>query len=232
VEDLSNIAKSLKTRFSSISIEVFPMEIEEYSLLNESGVDGLTIYQETYSRETYSEVHAGGRKKDFTWRLNAPDRGGIAGFSKIGIGSLLGLSDWRVDGYLTAYHARYLLKKYWKSQIQVSFPRITDSAGNFKPPVKVSDRDMTHLICSMRLLLPDSGLALSTREKAGFRDNLLPLGITQISAGSKTSPGGYTEIEKSESQFSVSDERTPSEIESVIKKKGFDPVWKDWDKAI
>lgn len=232
VDDLSITVKSFKKRFSSISIEVFPMEIEEYSLLNDSGVDGLTIYQETYNRETYAEVHAGGRKKDFNWRLNAPDRGGIAGFSKIGIGSLLGLSDWRIDGYLTALHARYLSKKYWKSQIQISFPRITESAGNFKPPVKVSDRDLTHLICSMRLLLPDSGLSLSTREPSELRNNLIPLGITQMSAGSKTSPGGYTESEKAEEQFAVSDSRTPSEIETLIKTKGFDPVWKDWDSAI
>ena len=232
VNDISNTAKALKKRFSSISIEVFPMEIEEYSLLIDSGVDGLTIYQETYNRETYSEVHASGKKKDFNWRINAPDRGGIAGFNRIGIGTLLGLSDWRLDGYLTALHARYLAKEYWKSQIQISFPRITESAGHFNPPVKVTDRDLTHLICSMRLLLPDSGLSLSTRESSELRNNLIPLGITQMSAGSKTSPGGYSESEKAESQFAVSDSRTPLEIETLIRIKGFDPVWKDWDNVL
>ncbi len=232
VKDISNTAKFLKKRFSSISIEVFPMDIEEYSLLNNSGVDGLTIYQETYNRETYSEVHVAGKKKDFVWRLDAPDRGGISGFNRIGIGTLLGLSDWRLDGYLTALHARYLAKKYWKSQIQISFPRITESAGHFKPLVKVTDRDLTHLICSMRLLLPDSGLSLSTRESSELRNSLIPLGITQISAGSKTSPGGYSESDKAESQFTVSDSRTPLEIESLIKIKGFDPVWKDWDNVL
>lgn len=232
VENLAGIAELLKKRFSSISIEVYPMETDEYSILKNSGVDGLTIYQETYDREIYASVHSGGRKKDFSWRLDTPDRGGIAGFSKIGIGSLLGLSDWRIDGYLTALHAVYLSKKYWKSLIQVSFPRITGSAGNFRPFETVTDRDLTHLICTMRIILPDSGLSLSTREPADLRDSLMPLGITQMSAGSKTSPGGYNEAEKAESQFTVVDSRTPSEIESVIKSRGFDPVWKDWDNAI
>lgn len=208
------------------------MEIDEYKILNLAGVDGLTIYQETYDRETYAEVHRGGRKRDFIWRLNTPDRGGIAGLRRLGIGSLLGLYDWRVDAYITACHGLYLAKRYWKSQVQVSFPRLRGAAGGFKPEHPVSDRDFTHLICAMRIILPDAGLVISTREPAGLRDNLLPLGITQMSAGSSTAPGGYAHKISAEGQFEVMDSRSPSEISALISNKGFDPVWKDWDNGI
>jgi 2-iminoacetate synthase len=230
-ELLSAMAGSIHRKFASVSIEVYPLETSEYKLMAESGIDGLALYQETYDRKQYDAVHPGGMKKNFSWRLNAPERAGDTGFRKIGIGALLGLSDWRVDSFFCALHAHYLTKKYWKSQVQVSFPRLREAQGGYSPPFPVTDRDMTHLICAMRIILPDAGLALSTRESAKFRDNVMPLGITMMSAGSKTEPGGYSAPEKNASQFTVHDERSPVEIAAVIAQKGFDPVWKDWDKS-
>ena len=227
---IAETAAEFKKIFSSVSIEVYPMEAAEYAEVIAAGADGLTIYQETYDPVIYSRVHPEGLKSDFVYRLNSPDRGGIAGFRRIGIGALLGLSDWRVDGFYTALHALYLSKKYWRSQINVSFPRITSAAGSFVPEFNVSDRDLVHLICAMRIILPDSGLVLSTREPQKMRDNLIPLGITMMSAGSKTDPGGYSAAEPHEGQFTVEDIRTPAEISETLKRKGFDPVWKDWDR--
>lgn len=230
-EALAKIAKSIHGKFASVSIEVYPLNSSEYELMVKSGVDGLAIYQETYERKQYDLVHPFGMKKDYNWRLNAPERAGDAGFRKLGIGALLGLSDWRVDGFFVALHAYYLTKKYWKSQIQISFPRLKHAHGNYTPPHHVSDRDLTHLICAMRLIQPDAGLLLSTRESSGLRDNIMPLGVTMMSAGSRTEPGGYSHPDDEASQFTVNDDRSPEQIAKTIKQKGFDPVWKDWDRA-
>jgi 2-iminoacetate synthase len=231
LDTLAGIASAVHKRFASVSIEVYPMEVKEYQLMEKSGVDGLTIYQETYNRIIYDDIHPAGKKRDFGWRLEAPDRGGKAGFRKMGIGALLGLSDWRIDGFFTALHALYLTRKFWRSHIQVSFPRLRGAPGNFKPLADVSDRDLTHLICAMRILLPDAGLVLSTREPDHLRDNLFPLGITMMSAGSRTEPGGYSGLDIADNQFPVIDSRSPEEISEMIRKKGYDPVWKDWDSA-
>ncbi len=227
---LAEISERIHGRFSSVSIEVYPMEADEYSVMINSGTDGLTLYQETYNKKTYSEVHPSGKKRDFYRRLNGPDRGGTAGFRKIGIGSLLGLSDWRTEGFFTALHALYLTKKYWKSHIQVSFPRLRKAPGSFRPYVEITDKNLTLLISAMRIILPDAGLVLSTRESPYLRDNLFPIGITMMSAGSKTEPGGYSEMDIADRQFDVEDNRTPEEIAAMIRSKGFDPVWKDWDR--
>lgn len=230
VDMLADIASRIHQRFASVAIEVYPMETGEYSRLVSAGIDGLTLYQETYDREVYSVVHPSGKKRDFNWRLAGPDRGGMAGLRKIGIGALLGLSDWRIDGFFTALHALYLTKTYWKSHIQVSFPRLTEAPGGFEPRYPVSDRDLTHMICAMRIILPDAGLLLSTREPQHLRDNLMPLGITMMSAGSRTEPGGYNEPGKADYQFHVEDQRPPDEICRAIRSRGLDPVWKDWDR--
>ena len=229
-EALAGIISDLHRRFPSLSIEVYPMEEEEYRSIVNAGADGLTLYQETYDRTTYAAVHPFGKKSDFFWRLNAPDRGGRAGFRRIGVGALLGLSDWRMDGFFTALHALYLARTYWKSQVLVSFPRLRHAPGGFQPAFTASDRDLTHLICVMRLLMNDAGLVLSTREPQYMRDNLLPLGITMISAGSRTNPGGYSGRDDAGSQFDVEDTRSPSDVAAMIREKGFDPVWKDWDR--
>ncbi len=230
VEKLAEIAGRIHKKFASVAIEVYPMETEEYRLLVQNGIDGLTLYQETYNRDIYAKMHPAGRKRDFNFRLEGPDRGGAAGLRKIGIGALLGLADWRTEGFFTALHALYLSSTYWRTHIMVSFPRMREAPGGFNPLCIVQDREMAQLLCAMRIILPDAGLVLSTREPADLRDNLFPLGVTMMSAGSKTEPGGYTEMDAADVQFNIEDSRTPEEIARVISSKGFDPVWKDWDR--
>jgi 2-iminoacetate synthase len=228
---LEAAVRRIKPLFGSISIEVFPMETEEYKRMVEAGVDSLAVYQETYDRDLYAKLHPFGKKRNYNFRLLTPERGGEGGFRKIGIGPLLGLGNFRRETFFTGLHALYLARHYWRSQISVSFPRIRPSDGGFAPLNPVSDRQFVQLLCAMRLLLPDAGLVLSTRECAQLRDNLLPLGITQISAGSSTAPGGYSQKEQSTEQFAIDDDRSPQEISRLIRAKGYEAVWKDWDTA-
>ncbi len=223
--------RQVKPLFSSIGIEVYPMEVAAYRQMVEAGVDALTLYQETYDRELYAELHPFGRKRDFDWRLAGPERGGAAGLRRIGIGSLLGLGDWRTEGFFTALHGLYLGKHFWRSQLTIGLPRIRPADGGFQPLHPVSDPQMVQLICALRLLLPDAGLVLSTRESAALRDNLIPLGITQMSAGSCTAPGGYGEAEEGGRQFAIDDERSPETVAATIRAQGYEAVWKDWDAA-
>jgi 2-iminoacetate synthase len=228
---LAAAARRLRPLFSSISIEVYPMETEGYRQMVDSGVDGLTIYQETYDRDLYARMHPFGKKSDFDFRLATPERGGQAGLRRIGIGSLLGLGRFRSEGFLTGLHALFLSRHYWRTQVSVSFPRIRPADGGFSPLHPVSDRQFVQLLCALRLLLPDAGLVLSTRESAALRDNLLPLGITQMSAGSCTAPGGYSDPNHSTQQFAIDDDRSPAEVCRLIRAKGYEAVWKDWDGA-
>ena len=222
-------ARLLRPLFSSMAVEVYPMATEEYSLLVDNGVDGLVIYQETYNRDCYDKVHPAGKKRDYLWRMETPERGGRAGFRRLGLGALLGLSDWRAEAFFLGLHARYLLRKYWMSHVTVSFPRLRPAAGAYEPAKPVSDRELVQMVTALRILLPDVGLILSTRENPHFRDHLIPLGITSMSAGSRTEPGGYTHAHEAEAQFQIADERSPEEFAEVIRQKGYEPVWKDWD---
>jgi 2-iminoacetate synthase len=228
---LAATAQRLRSLFSSISIEVYPMETTGYRQMVGAGVDGLTIYQETYDRSLYARMHPSGKKSDFDFRLETPERGGQAGLRRIGIGSLLGLGRFRSEGFLTGLHALFLSRHYWRTQVSVSFPRIRPADGGFSPLHPVSDRQFVQLLCALRLLLPDAGLVLSTRESATLRDNLLPLGITQMSAGSCTAPGGYSDPNHSTQQFAIDDDRSPAEVCRLIRAKGYEAVWKDWDGA-
>jgi 2-iminoacetate synthase len=229
MEYLLKAVETLRPWFASISIELYPMDTTAYEKLIAHGVDGLVTYQETYNQESYREVHPAGKKRDYRWRLETPIRGGEAGFRRIGIGVLLGLSDWRVDGFYLALHARYLLRNFWKSHLTISFPRLRPAAGDYQPPCPVSDAHMVQLFTALRLFLPDAGLILSTRESPHFRDHLIPLGITSMSAGSSTEPGGYAHCSETEAQFEIADHRPPQAIVEVISQKGYEPVWKDWD---
>lgn len=230
---LARITELLKPLFSSVAVEIYPMSLSQYRSLVASGVDGLTVFQETYNEQLYSRVHLGGKKRDFRWRLETPDRGGEAGFRRIGLGALLGLGDWRTEAFHMGLHARYLMRKYWKSQVSISFPRLRPSAGSFEIPHPVSDKNLVQLLTALRLFLPDAGFTLSTRESAELRDHLIPLGITSMSAGSKTDPGGYTHAleDRAEAQFEIADERPPETVAEAIRQRGYEPVWKDWDEA-
>jgi len=221
----------IRPLFSSMSIEVYPMEEAGYHQVIDAGIDGLTLYQETYDRDLYAEMHPFGKKRDFDYRLRAPEHAAAAGMRRIGIGALLGLGRFRVEAFCTGLHALHLARHFWRTHLTVSFPRMRPADGGFQPLHPVSDRDFVQLICALRLLLPDAGLVLSTRESSQLRDNLLPLGITQMSAGSCTSPGGYAEKDESGRQFAIDDDRTPAEVDAMLRSRGYDPVWKDWDNA-
>ncbi|MEE8431967.1 MAG: 2-iminoacetate synthase ThiH [Candidatus Desulfatibia sp.] len=231
MEYLTKILQKLRHSFSSISIELYPMPTVDYQNLITNGVDGLVVYQETYNEKRYRDVHPAGNKSNYRWRLETPERGGEAGFRRIGIGALLGLDNWRVEGFFLALHARYLLRNFWKSHITISFPRLRPAAGEYEPPYPVSDAQFVQLITALRLLLPDAGLVLSTRESAYLRDNLIPIGITSMSAGSCTAPGGYAHEVQAEAQFDIADHRSPKDVAAIIRAKGYEPVWKDWDAA-
>lgn len=224
-------AQRIRPLFSSIGIEVYPMEADGYREMVASGVDALTVYQETYDPDLYARLHPSGRKRDYRFRLETPERGGAAGLRRIGIGFLLGLGNFRSEGFFAGLHGRYLAHHYWRSLLTVSFPRLRPAEGGFQPGHPVSDRQFVQLMCAMRLLLHDAGLVLSTRESATLRDNLLPLGITQMSAGSCTAPGGYADRHSATEQFTIDDDRSPAEIAALLQSRGYDPVWKDWDSA-
>ncbi|MDH3998044.1 MAG: 2-iminoacetate synthase ThiH, partial [Desulfuromonadales bacterium] len=182
-------------------------------------------------RELYETLHPSGRKRDYDFRLATPERAGEASLRRIGIGFLLGLGNFRTEAFFAGLHGRYLMRNYWRTLLTVSFPRLRPAEGGFQPPNPVSDKQFVQLMCAMRLLLHDAGLVLSTRESAELRDNLLPLGITQMSAGSCTAPGGYADDDASTEQFAIDDERTPEQVADMLRQRGYDPVWKDWDEA-
>jgi 2-iminoacetate synthase len=230
-EFLAAVVERLKPLFSAIAIEVYPMDEAGYRQMVEAGVDGLTLYQETYDPVLYEKMHPFGKKRDYAFRLQAPEGAGEAGMRRIGIGALLGLGHFRVEGFFTGLHALYLSRKFWRTHLSVSFPRMRPAEGGFSPLNPVSDRQFVQLLCSLRLLLPDAGLVMSTRESAELRDNLLPLGVTQMSAGSSTAPGGYASPEESTRQFNINDDRTVEEVAQMIRSKGYEAVWKDWDRA-
>jgi len=232
VDYFKKAVELLKPHFANISIEVQPLETEEYKTLHEAGVYSVLVYQETYHQEVYKTYHPKGKKSNFHYRLETPDRIGISGFHKIGLGVLLGLEDWRTDSFFCALHLDYLQKTYWQSKFSVSFPRMRPAEGIIEPNVIVGDKELVQLVCAYRLFNEDLELSISTRESEKFRNNIIPLGVTSMSAGSKTNPGGYTVEPLSLEQFEISDERSPGEIAKLISNKGYEPVWKDWDGAL
>lgn len=263
---LEECIRALRPMFPSISLEVGPMEAHDYRPLVEAGSEGLVVYQETYDEAVYADMHTAGPKRNFEWRLETPERAYQAGFRRLGLGALYGLADWRREAICVAAHAAYLLRHCWKAYLTVSVPRLRPCAGSFQPQVHLSDREIVQLVCAFRMFLPDVGLVLSTREPAALRDGLFPLGITLISAGSHTEPGGYTGAgsenvhqtvrgriqanaggatvtgtdSRSASQgntlatgqFEIADNRSAAEVSGVLRRLGYEPVWKDWDTAL
>lgn len=222
----------LRPHFASLSMEVQPLEVAEYAQLRQHGLNAVLVYQETYHAETYLTHHPKGRKSDFRWRLDAPDRVGEAGVHKIGIGALIGLEDWRTECFFTALHLGWLERRHWRSRFSVSFPRLRPHAGDLQPKVEMSDRELVQAICAFRLLNGEVELALSTREGATFRDHAFRLGPTAMSAGSRTNPGGYAEgATASLEQFSIEDTRSPAEVAAMLASNGYEAVWKDWDAS-
>ena len=225
-----NAIELIKKDFTHISVEVQPLSEEEYVALHKAGVHTVLVYQETYHQEVYKKYHPKGKKSNFNFRLETPDRVGKAGIHKIGLGVLLGLENWRTDSFFNALHLDYLQKKYWQSKYSVSFPRLRPAEGIMEPNFIMNDKDLTQLICAYRIWNPDLEISISTRENEKFRDNIIPIGTTTMSAGSKTNPGGYSVDKQSLEQFETSDERSAFEIAAIIRQKGYEPIWKDWDK--
>ena len=218
----------IKRYFSYVMFEVQPLATHEYAELRTLGLDAVMVYQETYQAATYAKHHLKGKKRDFRWRLETPDRLGECGIDKIGLGSLIGLEDWRIDSTFTALHLDYLRRRYWRSRYSLSFPRLRPCAGGVDNAKTISDKQLVQLICAYRLRFPDVELSLSTREQQALRDGLFRLGVTSVSAESKTQPGGYANEERELEQFSIDDDRPVSEVAQAIKARGLQPVWQDW----
>jgi len=229
VEYLNHVLQLIRSHFSLISIEVQPLEQKEYELLISSGLNSVYLYQETYNRIHYKNYHLFGKKTDFDFRLDTYERLGRSGVHKIGLGVLLGLEDWRTDSFFTALHLKYLQKRYWKTKYSVSFPRLRPHSGNFEPNCTMTERELLQLICAYRIFDEDVELSLSTRESEKFRNHAFTLGITAMSAGSKTEPGGYAIHSNALKQFEPDDNRSPAEIKELILSQGYEAVWKDWD---
>lgn len=226
-----NAIRLIKPHFSNISIEVQPLDEDEYRQLHEAGVYSVLVYQETYNQEVYKACHPKGKKSNFFYRLETPDRIGQSRIHKIGLGVLLGLSDWRTDSFFCALHLDYLQKMYWQTKYSVSFPRIRPAEGVKPGDDHIRDNELLQLICAYRIFNHDVELSVSTRETPGFRDNIIRLGATSMSAGSKTNPGGYAVSPESLEQFEIDDTRSPQEFIKVISQQGYEPVLKDWDKS-
>ncbi len=232
VEYLKKMIQLIKPHFSLISLEVAPLDADEYKTLVDEGLHSVYIYQETYNSQNYSIYHPRGKKADMRYRVETPDRLGEAGVRKVGLGCLLGLEDWRTDSFFTALHINYLEKAWWRTKYSVSFPRMRPFAGSYTPNCVVTDHDLLQLICAYRIYNEEVEIAFSTREQPKFRDNMLKLGVTSMSAGSKTEPGGYAESNKELEQFAVNDNRSSFEVSEMIKANGYEVVWKDWDECL
>jgi 2-iminoacetate synthase len=232
VEYLAGLAQKLRDKFSSITIEIYPMSREQYQQLFEAGIEGVTLYQETYDRQLYAQYHPAGPKCNYDHRLESPDHFAAAEMRRIGLGVLLGLADWRLETLALAQHAAYLMKKYWRSAVSFSFPRLRPATCvKDQWPYLVGDADLVQMMLALRLCFADVGIVLSTRERALLRDHLVNLCVTRISAGSKTNPGGYTHDNQTGRQFEIADDRSPAQIAEKIRSVGREAVWKDWDKA-
>ncbi|MFO1477262.1 MAG: 2-iminoacetate synthase ThiH [Verrucomicrobiota bacterium] len=256
---LRDCVAALHADVPSVSLEVGPMETADYQPLVAAGADGLVVYQETYDRAVYADMHTAGPKRNFDWRLETPERAYAAGFRRLGISPLYGLADWRLEALSVAAHAQYLLRHCWKAAVTISLTRLRPAAGEFQPLTHITDRELVQLACAFRLMFPDVGLVLSTRETPRLRDGLVPLGITMMSAGSHTEPGGYTGAGRDNlhqtvrgkqvglaaatgaeaagsrnatEQFHIADQRTPQEVADRLRGLGYEPVWKDWDAAL
>jgi len=229
---LTVLAAELRKKFSSISIEIYPANQADYEKLFAAGIDGIALYQETYDRDDYKKFHTAGPKADYEYRLETLERAGNAGFRSLGIGFLIGLSDWRMQTLAMAQHADFLMKHYWQSRVSFSFPRMRPAENVNRDMFRymITDRQLVQMMTALRLCFSDAEIVLSTRENAQFRDNVSKICITRISAGSKTNQGGYTDDSAIE-QFEVADARSPAEVSRMLKQAGLEPVWKDWDIA-
>jgi len=227
LKDAVGIAKQY---FSSISLEIHPLKAEEYKELFLAGVDGITVYQETYNKNRYKEVHISGNKSNYEYRKDTPKRIAESGIRQISLGILLGLADPAEDVYNLYLHLKWMEKNFPGVEYSLSFPRLRKIKGQAFAASNIDDIALIKIICLTRIIFPRVGINLSTRESKNFRDNAILLGVTRISAGSNTSVGGYTinSLEEQEPQFDIEDDRGVKEIISLLKQKDLDPILTDW----
>jgi 2-iminoacetate synthase len=228
---LQNAFRLLRPHFSSLSMEVQPLEEADYAALTAEGLSAVLVYQETYDPAVYPKHHLKGPKADMAYRLATPDRLGRAGVKKIGLGALYGLSDWRAESWFLGLHLQYMEKNYWRTRYSLSFPRLRPHEGNEIPVTPFNERELVQAACAFRLFSQEIELSLSTRESPHFRNHAYQLGFTSMSAGSRTNPGGYASEPESLEQFAINDDRTPAEVAAFLKSVGYEPVWKDWDAS-
>ncbi len=231
VDYLEKVLQTARPYFHNLTIEVMPLKEQEYYRLTKSGLNGVVCFQETFNEANYKKYHPRGMKSIYSWRLNGFDRMGMAGVHKIGMGVLIGLEDWRADVTMMARHLRYLRRNYWKTRYSINFPRMCPAEGGYQPKVIVSDKELAQVTFAFRIFDHDVDISYSTRESHDFRTNMMKLGVTSMSAGSKTDPGGYASVPDSLEQFEITDGRTPEEVVSEIRALGYEAVWKDWDKV-
>ncbi len=225
---VSDCIRAAAYEVPNVSIEVQAWDEATYRSFVGAGCDGVVLYQETYDERVYPEYHLKGNKRFFDWRLGAPERAERAGMRRLGIGALVGLNpNWRWEVLALAAHARFLMSHHWRSDLTVALPRLEPAAGFDVPPSVLTDAEFTLATCALRLALPDTGIVLSTRERPRIRDGLTRLGITHMSAGSRTEPGGYTSPGEAEEQFEIADTRSSTDVVSILRSSGYDPVWKD-----
>ncbi len=230
MEYLEDAVGLLKKYFASVSIEIFPMQEDDYRRLKAAGVDGLTLYQEVYDEHRYGLMHKAGQKTDYRFRLDAPELGARAGFRMVNIGALVGLGEIRSEAFFTGLHAKYLEDKYLQTEISISFPRMNPAEGNYVPDYVADDKTFVQFMTALRLFLPRAGITVSTRENAIFRNHLIQLGATRFSAGSCTGVGGYSDDRpKGTPQFEITDQRSVGQVVQAIRDHGYQPVYKDWD---
>ena len=230
VDYIEKVLQTARPYFNNLTIEVLPMKENDYYRLTQSGLNGVVCFQETYNEANYKKYHPKGMKSIYEWRLNGYDRMGAAGVHKIGMGVLIGLEDWRTDVTMLARHLQYLRRNYWRTRYSINFPRMCPSEGGYQPKVVMSDKELAQLTFAFRLFDHDVDISYSTRENPAFRANMMRLGVTSMSAGSKTEPGGYATSPDALEQVEVSDDRTPLEVANEIRALGYEAVWKDWDK--
>lgn len=236
VDYIEKVLQTARPYFNNMTIEVMPMKQQDYARLVESGLNGVVCFQETYNEMRYKEYHPRGMKSVFEWRVNGFDRMGLAGVHKIGMGVLIGLEDWRTDVVMMARHLRYLRRHYWKTRYSVNFPRLCPAEGGYQPNVVMTDRELAQLTFAFRIFDHDVDISYSTRENPDFRANMMSLGVTSMSAGSHTDPGGYVDAELHPQeheleQFRITDDRSPLQVATQISAMGYEPVWKDWDRS-
>lgn len=230
VDYLEQVLHVARPYFHNLTIEVMPLKEKDYYRLTKSGLNGVVCFQETYHEANYKKYHPRGMKSIFEWRVNGFDRMGAAGVHKIGMGVLIGLEDWRTDVTMMARHLQYLRRNYWRTRYSINFPRMCPAEGGYQPKVVMTDKELAQLTFAFRLFDHDADISYSTRENPEFRAHMMQLGVTSMSAGSKTEPGGYVSTPDALEQFEVSDNRTPAEVTAEIRALGYEPVWKDWDK--